>query len=223
MKHSGAVAWLAVLLAFPAFSEVRVWTGTTGSQFKGELVSQSGGIVVLRDENGRELKVPRTYLSLEDIEYLELMALPIVVVEPEIRVHSEYRGGIGVVQAVRYSIEIRKVSSDPYLAPLSVSLCLVGTIGDKQTYTLLQKSEKEVRFAADSRNLKVSGPDLSLGSPELQNKYDVQYVGYLIVLAANDGRVLAIESDSSMLKDYAEAILGLNPGDLFGEDMKLLE
>lgn len=223
MKHRSIVTWLAVLLAGPVFSEYRTWTGTTGSQFKGELVSQSGGTIVLRDETGRELKVPRDYLSLGDIQYLDSVAVPIVVIEPDIRVHSEYRSGIGVMQMVRYSIALRKVSSDPYDAPISVSLCLVGTIGNKQTFTLLQKSKQELRFADGNRNLRVSGPDMSLGSPEIQKKFDVEYEGFLIVVAANDGRILAIDSDSAMLEANAEAIVNFKAGDLFGEDMTLLD
>jgi hypothetical protein len=223
MKCRICVAILAVLLVDSAVAEFRTWTGSTGSQIKAELVKEADGKVILRDETGRELKVPRSYLSAVDIAYLDSHIVPTLGIKPSIRVQSEYITGAGVVQRVHYSIEVRKVSSADYHLPVTIMMYLVGSIGDEPTYVVLQRTEKQVRFTAEIRNPSITGPALSLGSPEMQRKHDVDYIGYLILAVARDGRIISIESDHDMLETNAGFIGKFKAGDLFGADMKLLE
>jgi hypothetical protein len=223
MKSRRIAAILAVLLGSSALAEFRTWTGTTGSQLKAELIKDSEGRVFLRDETGRERMVPRSYLSPADIEYLDNLVAPTLKMEPDIKVVSVFKSGAGVVQVVRYSIEVRKISSASYTAPIRIALHLVGTVGVEKTFVVLQRTDEPIRFTSAKRNVRISGPDLSLGSPELQKKYDVEYVGYLIIASTTDGRIIQVESDNKELKANAGFISKFKAGDLFGSDMKLID
>lgn len=222
MKSRIVSTLLAVLLAGAARAELRTWTGTTGSQLQAELVKEADGKVVLRDETGRELKVPRSYLSKADIAYLDSHAVPVISIKPNVQVHSEYQIGHGVVQMVKYDIEIRKINSDPYAQPFEVVLYLVGNIGENN-YVVLQRTVKQVRFTEANRNPHVSGPDLSLGSPELQKKYEVKYVGHLVVARTRAGRIIEVASDNPMLESNAGYLVKFGAGDIFGKDMKPID
>jgi hypothetical protein len=223
MKSRIMAGMLSILIAQSVQAEMRTWTGSTGSQIKAELVGESGGKVVLRNEAGRELKVPRSYLSPADIAYLDSQIVPVLAIKPEIKVESIFKSGAGVVQVVQYKIEVRKVSSDPYQSPVQVSLYLIGAVGAEKTYVVLQRTQKEVRFTEADHNPRITGPDLSLGSQELQDKYDVEYVGHLIIASTSDGRIIKVESDNKTLEVNAGFISTFTPGDLFGSDMKLIE
>ena len=223
MKSRMPAAMLAVLLGGSTFAGLRTWTGTTGSQIKAELIKDSDGKVVLRDESGRNRTVPRSFLSPADIEYLDNLIAPTLKMESEIKVASVYKSAAGVVQVVRYSIEVRKISSATYTAPIRIALYLVGSIGKDKTYVVLQRTDEKIQFGGDSRNALITGPDLSLGSPELQKKYDVEYVGYLIIASIQNGQIIQVESDDKVLQANAGFISKFKAGDLFGADMKLLE
>jgi hypothetical protein len=224
MKAKSFILVLAAVIGWGAASgEYRVWTGNTGSQLKAELVEETGGKVILRAENGRVLRVPRSYLVKEDVAYLDSLTLPVLGIRPDIEVESRYLSGAGVVQVVKHSIEIRKVSSLPYSQPVEITMFLVGTIGSEPTYVVLQRTQDKVAFTAVRRNPVITGPDLSLGTVELQKKYDVDYVGHLILATAPDGRIITIESDNKILEANAGFIARFQPGDLFGKDMQLLE
>jgi hypothetical protein len=218
------IAWaLTALLAQAVQAEMRTWTGNTGSQLTAEFVEETGGKVLLHDETGRELRVPRSYLSPADIEYLDSLVVPILGIHPDIKVESVFKPDSGVVQVVKYSIEVRKISSSPYESPVDVSLYLFGVIGDDKTYVVLQRTQEQIRFTAGNRNNLITGPDLSLGSPEIQKKYEVDYVGYLIVVSTPGGRIIEVKSDNKMLAANAGFISKFKPGDIFGPDMKPIE
>ncbi len=220
-RHIIAVLTVA-LLSGTARSEVRTWTGSSGSQLKAELIKETGGKVILRDETGRELKVQRSYLSRADIAYLDDQIVPVIGINPKIKVTSVFKTGVGVVQVVEHEIEVRQISSAVYSQPILVTLSLVGSVGGKN-YVVLQRTQEQVTFTAHNRKSHISGPDLSLGSPELQKKYDIKYIGYLIVATTHSGRVINVESDSDLLKSNAGFITEFKAGDLFDADMKLLD
>ena len=137
------ITWaLAALLAQAAQAEMRIWTGNTGSQLTAEFVAETAGKVVLRDETGRELKIPRSFLSPADIEYLDSRIVPVLGIQPDIKVESVFKPDSGVVQVVKYSIEIRKVSSPPYESPMNVALYLIGAIGDDKAHVVLQRTRR---------------------------------------------------------------------------------
>jgi hypothetical protein len=221
---SHIITWmLAGLIAQSVQAEIRTWTGNTGSQIQAELVKEAAGKVILRDETGKERKVPRSFLSPVDIEYLDSLIVPTLGINPDVKVESEFKSGAGVVQVVKYTIEIRKVSSDPYESPVNIELYLIGTIGDDTTYVVLHRTKEQVRFTAGTRNPKITGPDLSLGSPELQKKYDVDYVGYLIIASSAGGQIIEVQSDKKIIEANAGFISKFKAGDLFGSDMKPIE
>jgi hypothetical protein len=221
---SRIITWmLAVLIAQSVQAELRTWTGNTGSQIKAEFIEEAGGRVVLRTEAGRELRVPRSYLSLADIEHLDSLNVPVLGIRPDVKVESEFKSGAGVVQVVKYEIEVRKVGSVPYKSPVNIVLYLIGTVSDDETYVVLQRTQEQVQFSTANRNPRITGPDLSLGSPELQKKYDVDYVGYLVIASTTSGRIIDVESDNIILKANAGFISKFKAGDLFGSDMKRLD
>ena len=221
---SRIIQWtLAVLIAQSVQAELRTWTGTTGSQIKAEFVKEAGGKVVLREESGRERKVPRSFLSSADIAFLDSLVVPVLGIKPDVKVESIFKSVAGVVQIVKYTIEVRKISSDPYSSSVNLSLYLIGTVGPEKTYVVLQRTEEKIRFTARDRNPHVTGPDLSLGSPELQEKYDIDYVGYLIVASTSRGQIIKVQSDNKILEANAGFISKFKAGDLFGDDMTRVE
>ncbi|MCF7817011.1 MAG: hypothetical protein K9M54_03925 [Kiritimatiellales bacterium] len=221
---SHIVAWaLVALLAQPALAETRIWTSNVGSQLKAELVKETGDKVVLRDETGRELRVSRSYLSPDDIEYLDSRILPVLGLKSDIKVESVVKTGLGVVQVVDYSIEVRQIGSEPYVSPVNVVLYLIGMVGDNKAYVVLQRTQEQVRFTAEQRNPKFSGPSLSLGSPEIRKRNGVEYLGYLITVSTPGGQIIEVKSDHELLEANAGFISKFNAGDLFGPDMMLIK
>jgi hypothetical protein len=223
MKGQIAVWMLLGLMAQSAGAEFRNWTGSSGTQLKAELVEDAGGKVILRDESGRERKVPRSYLCPDDIEYLDSLIVPVLGINPDIKLVSEIHSAAGVVQVVKYTIEVRKISSAPYGSPVNISLYLIGSIGDDATYVVLQRTKEQIQFTAASRNPKITGPDLSLGSQSLQHKHDIDYVGYLIIASSSRGRIITVKSDQKILETHAGFISKFEAGDLFGSDMKPIQ
>ena len=224
MKNGIMIWMLAGLVALSVQSEIRIWTATTGSQISAEFIEETGGRVILRTENGRELKVPRSYLSPSDIKHLDSLNVPVLGIRPDVKIESIFKSGVGVVQVVKYVIEVRKVSSPPYESPVNVVLYIIGGIGDEEgAYVVLQRTQERVTFSSAKRNPTITGPDLSLGSPELQKKYDIDYVGYLVIVSVPGGQIIAVESDAVMLKTNAGFISKFKAGDLFGSDMKPLD
>ncbi len=218
------ITWMLVgLVAQSVQAEFRTWTGSSGSQLKAEFIEEAGDKIVLRDESGRKLKVPRSYLSAGDIDYLNGQIVPVLGIKSEIKVESEIHSSAGVVQVVKYTIEIRKVSSTPYESPVEVALYLVGSIGKDKTYVVLQRTQKQVWFTAQKRNPIFTGPDLALGSKELQKKYDIEYVGYLVIASTTGGRIIEVNSDNKTLETNAGFIASFRGGDLFGSDMKRIQ
>ena len=88
---------------------------------------------------------------------------------------------------------------------------------------VLQRTKERVRFTAEIRNPEITGPDLSLGSQELQEKYDIDYMGYLIIGSSTGGQIIEVESDQKIIEANAGFISKFKAGDLFGSDMKLIE
>ncbi|MBN2564065.1 MAG: hypothetical protein JXQ75_24385 [Phycisphaerae bacterium] len=72
VRHEIVLGWLALLLgmAAGARADVRVWTSVSGAKVTAEFVEKQGDFVVLRGENGKDLKIGLEKLSEADRSFV---------------------------------------------------------------------------------------------------------------------------------------------------------
>jgi len=128
-------------------SKMRTWTLRNGKSIEAEFVLQMGDKAVLKNARGKQVKVPVSELSEEDLDYLELASPPplkiaflkrqdrfkfeIIPLMSDMPVYTKFTGGV----------KIEKTNQKPYSRALRVELFTIASEMDGNNYILMDRTE----------------------------------------------------------------------------------
>jgi len=226
MKKAGMIALglLVVLTSQQVAAEVRTWTGSNGSRLEADFVKEVAGKVVLRSTAGKELRVPRSYLAKEDIEYLDLNTPPRAAIVSTVKVSEVELEDDLSADVVKSKISIRKTSSPPYSLPVTATLFLIGVVGCNENYVVLERCKSDLRFTSENRNQpNLEVPAFRLYDINFEGVIGIEYEGYLVVVTDPNGIVLAVESNRTAIEKNGIKLLQCKVGDQFDRNIEMVQ
>ncbi|MEN7973885.1 MAG: SHD1 domain-containing protein [Verrucomicrobiota bacterium] len=145
-KEAPAIPEPASRIPEPA-SALRQWTLSSGKVVEAELVMEFGDKVVLKTPRGRQVKVPLSEFSGEDLDYLELASPPPLKItflkETDIFRFKDLpyvmRGP--TMRELTAGVKIEKTNQKPYTKELKVELFSIADEIDGDNYILLDRQE----------------------------------------------------------------------------------
>jgi len=135
-RFSGLVA-IMVGTVLCAHAEVRSWSSSSGQTIEGEYVSVVFDNVVIKDAQGKEIKVPLELLSKADQEYVQLQNPPRLQIDyddygttPEEITADPWEsnsGGMNLNHPVyfinaRFGARVKQASSGVYTLPMTIEM-----------------------------------------------------------------------------------------------------
>jgi len=159
IKSFLAAAILAAICG-QARAELRVWKDSSGKTIEAEHVRTLDDKVILKLEDGSEIRVSLDTLSERDRRYAILQKPPRIEITVSAKVDRENKGysrniggGFQVQsETVQATVNIRKSSPSPYEAPLKSELYLIGKTERDDQYRILEKSSSKFRFTTENDN-----------------------------------------------------------------------
>jgi hypothetical protein len=187
------------LLSAAAFAEFRIWEDTAGNVMEGEFVTLSGGLVIVRDQAGKEYNLKPENLSEADRIYLER------VVPPKLSLtvtKNTDGGGSKTMEAVKCRASIRQTSSGKYTSELTAVLIVMGE--DLKTGAEKVAGRKQTRFTLpDNRGEPIEFESQRMRFRSRSNKSGEAYSGYILVVWDKFGNPVAIETSSRTYDERA--------------------
>lgn len=227
MKQSIRRTLATVLVASMAqagFSEYRIWTDQGGKQIEAELVRVVDDKVVLRKQDGAELKVSLDTLSKKDQKYAVLQAPPRIEIKVSTDMDREnkgYGGGRGSgfqiqKESVQLEVSLKKTSPAPYEAPLVSEVYLIGQSEQHDGYGILDRTVSKFKFTEENKNLhSYSSKTVELEQLEAGKQVGIEYEGYLAIVKDRTGAVLSMKCSKLIFEKNAEAIIDSQKGAVF--------
>jgi hypothetical protein len=212
--------------------ELRSWTDDKGKTIRAEHVHTGDGKVVLRLEDGSQIKVSLDSLSEKDRRYAVLLTPPRleISVSPSIDrenvgVGRDFGPGAQVQQeTVVLKVGIRKSSPAPYEAPLRAEIYMLGRTGQGDVYVLLDRTVSRFRFLTASDTVhELSSDTVKIRQVETGRDTGVEYFGYLVVVTDVQGRVLEMKCSRLDLERNAEAIRAAQEKTTFDSEFNTIE
>lgn len=189
-------------------NEMRLWTLVKGHTFNAELVTEMAGKAVLRNEQGKTIKIPMSKLSESDRTHI-LLSIPPDLDINFLKTTEQGRFGDTVnAQAppVRsniytFSTRIKKTSTRPYDFDLKVEFFAVGNEFNGDKRVLLDHQKATFRLTKENDyTFRFSGKPVDLIDYELNGeRKGKKYRGFLVVITDSRGRIIAHETPSENL------------------------
>jgi len=198
----------------PAASAMRVWTGTDGKTMEAEYVVVIGSKVVLKTDEGKQMKIPLNQISAEDRDYITL-ANP-----PEFDIDFSKQSSQRIIKTTPYldeipprildyvfGVKMKQVSVGPYGHELKVEYFAVGEqYHDDRKFILLDRRSgsftpsKENQFSHQFRGNPVEVMSYEL----LSQRSGIKYKGNLVVVTDERGVIIQHRASTPWLFDNLE-------------------
>jgi hypothetical protein len=223
---------LLVSIVQTGFSEYRIWTDKGGKQIEAELVRIIDDKVVLRKQDGDELKVSLDTLSKEDKKYAVLQAPPRVEIKVSTNADRENEGygsgrhgGVQIQEeTVSATVNIRKSSSPAYEAPMMSEVYLIGTPEQADMFVILDLTKSKFKFTTENKNEHSYQSDtISLKQLEAGKQKGTEYEGYIVIVRDRTGEILSMKCSRLLFEKNSETIIGSQKGDVFDSDFNPVE
>jgi hypothetical protein len=223
---------LMVFLTGSANAELREWTDRDGKTVKAEFVRREVESIVLRKEDGTELKIAYALLSEPDQQVVMLQTPPRmeINVEPSVDTYTVgYLGNDGYDYTVQYevvepSVLLRRTSTEHYDAPLTLELVIIGRIREIKRYLIIDSSRTPFSFTGNtSYEFTYTGYPLDLQQIKGSWKSGVEYEGYLVAVRDSRGILIAVKGSKLALEAQADEIMGAEVGSMLTDDLKVIK
>jgi hypothetical protein len=216
---------LLLFFAFPAFAEVRTWTGADGQTVEAEFELRNMKSVRLKTEAGNTLNVPIDRLSRADQIYVELQSPPDLSVEVE---PNENHVGNSVNRRnnegyliLDFEITVKKKSRMSYSLPLKLELYVVGIQEVSGGYIILQRDSSRIVFNEKRNTQTIKVPQLVVPQTQTAALTESEYEGYLLIITDERGEKLVVKSNRKAFENRADFLSALKKGATFnGSDLE---
>ncbi len=226
----GLVAMLLFGVTVSAMAELREWKDQKGKVILAEHVATIGDRVVLRLEDGTEMKVSLNTLSQKDHRYAVLLTPPRIEISVSAKVDRTNTGiGRGLVrggaqvqeETVKATVTLKKSSPAPYEAPLQAIVYLLGHSAEHDGYVVLDRATSRFFFTTENKNQHTfSSEEISLKQLQAGVEMGVEYKGYIAVVRDKQGSKIAMKCSKLDFEKNADAIIGSKKGTVFDKDFK---
>lgn len=209
----------------------RVWTDQSGTTLKAEYVRTEVESVILRREDGSELKIPIQSLSENDKNFVRLKTPPRIEINMEPSVDSYtvgYLGNGGYDYTVRYqvvepSVVLRKVSVEPYEGPLTMQVIILGRIREVNRYLIIDNNVVPFSFTGkQSYEFKYVGYPVDLRQIKGSWKSGIEYEGYLVAIRDSQGQLVAAKASKLAMEENADALTKAAVGSMLTRRLKVI-
>ncbi len=232
--HNMLIPAMVALVCFvgSARAELREWTDTDGKTVKAEFVRKEVESVVLRREDGTELKVAFSLLSDADQDYVMLRTPPRIEInmEPSVDAYTVgYLGNGGYDYTVKYqvvepSVLLRKTSTDPYYAPLTMQVVIIGRIREVNRYIIIDNTAVPFTFTGQqSYEVTYRGFPLDLRQIKGSWKSGVEYEGYLVAVRDSSGAIVAAKASKLALEEHADEVSSAAAGSMLTRRLRIIQ
>lgn len=221
----------ALSMAGTAPADMRDWTDRDGKTIKAEFVRKEVESVVLRTEDGAELRIALNQLSDADQEFVMLRTPPRIEINMEPSVDSYtvgYLGNDGYDYTVKYqvvepSVVLRKTSTDPYSAPLTMEVVIIGRIREVNRYIIIDNTAYEFTFTGEqSYEVQYRGYPLDLRQIRGSWKSGVEYEGYLVAIRDSSGAIVASKASKLALEEHADEVSSAATGSVLTRRLRII-
>jgi hypothetical protein len=225
-------AVLITSLCGSVLAEMRVWTDADGKTIEAEHVRTLSDKVVLKLEDGSEIRVSLDKLDKQDRRYAILQTPPRIdiTVSPKIDRENigysrDFGGGVQAQsETVQATVNVRKSSPAPYEAPLKSELYLIGQPERADGYVILGRTSSKFKFTAENENKHSYSSDaISLTQVEAGRQAGIEYEGYIAVVKDRTGSILSMKCSKLDFEKNAEAIMGTERGTLLDNDFNAVD
>ncbi|WP_372796489.1 hypothetical protein [Pontiella sp.] len=210
-------------------SPVRLWTLLDGNTVEAELVTLMGRNVVLKNNRGKQVKLPIGQLSHDDRQYLTLSHPPKLDINFAKTTRPRQFGGTlnGTAPPVRgnfytFSTRIKQASNRPYGHPLTVEYYAIGDeIGGNKSMLLDYQQSGFTLNRENDFSFELTGPEVELLDYTINNeRRGKRYGGFLIVVRDSRGEVIAYNASSENLYRNYDNLRKLRVGWYFDDDCR---
>lgn len=219
-------------LAGNARAELREWTDRGGKTVMAEFVRREVESIVLRKEDGTELKVAYRSLSDPDQQVVMLLTPPRmeIYVEPHVNTYTVgYLGNDGYDYTVQYevvdpSVLLRRTSTERYDAPLTLELVILGRIREIDRYLIIDSSKTPFAFTGKTGyEFTYRGYPLDLQQIKGSWKSGVEYEGYLVAVRDSRGILIAVKGSKLALEEHADEVIVAEIGSMLTDELKVIK
>ncbi|MBT8042084.1 MAG: hypothetical protein KJN98_02860 [Pontiella sp.] len=225
----GVVALLVFGGTVSAMAELREWKDQSGKVILAEHVATTGDRVVLRLEDGSEIKVSLDTLSEKDRRHAVLLTPPRIDISVSAKVDRtntdmdkgmRRRGGVQIQEeSIVATVTLKKSSPAPYEAPLQAIVYLMGQPEQHDGYVVIDRATSRFTFTTENKNQHTfTGNEVNLTSAQAGMERGIEYKGYIAVVRDKQGNRIAMKCSKLDFEKNADAIIGSKKGAIFDED-----
>jgi hypothetical protein len=192
-------------------SKTRLWTRNDGNTLEGDYLSALAGQVVLKTTKGRQIKIPITDLSEDDVRFVELSNPPDLSVtftksssQRTVAVTPYLNEEPPKVLDYVFGAKIKQTSAYDYNHELNVEFFAVGQrLLNQNEYVLLDhQTSSFVPSAENQRSHKFSGEKIETMQNELAGfPRGIRYAENIVIVTDQRGEVVAHSSSAKWLVD----------------------
>ncbi len=210
-------------------SAIRLWSTVRGRSMEAEFVTAMGDNAILKNERGRQIKIPLDRLSEEDRQFISLAMPPKLDINFSKSTKPRKFGGTieGVAPPVRgnfytFSASIEKTSTGAYNHPLTAEFFAIGDeIGGNKHILLDHQRADFVLSEENDYTFEFSGPQVELLDYTINSERRGQrYGGFLIIVKDSRGEVIAYQTPRESLFRNLDHLRDLRVGWYFDNDCK---
>lgn len=196
-----------------AESEMRVWHLNDGHSVEAEFVYRMRGNVILKPSRGKDLKIPLSNFSEEDLSYIELEMPPKIDLNSSYTTESRkypdmYGGPSSRVYTLMYTFKmtLRVRSATPYRHPLTVEYFAVAeeANGDKHILVHYQKETFHLDDLPNGELVLESEPIPFTTYQVREYTQGIEYAGFLIAVTDSRGEVIAYKTTRDNWLEYLD-------------------
>lgn len=222
------VCGLLLLLAMTAFADkeaMRTWTSTKGDTVKAEFVRMfPGDKVLLKTEDGRDLKIPVSGLCEADRDYLASIVPPKLEIDVDVDVDDDIAYSSEWSQRKKQNtkgvITIKKKNREPCSRSFKVHIYLFAGQVRGDNLWVIACEEQKLAFSEKDKEVTFTckGVETEYYDSDMSNAQGYRYASYLVVVVDESGEVVAMKSNRGELEKKWDKIKGAGQGAEFDRD-----
>lgn len=201
-----------VMVCWGSHAEMRPWSTVSGQTLEAEYVSITlSDEVVVKTEDGKEIKIPLNTLSDEDQDYISLLHPPKVDAEFYYKTESwtvpssDYfpKNPTVTQEKIRCGAQVKQLSAKTYNHELTVHYYAIGQqFLDRDKYYIIDKRSASFVLSQENKRafeMKGQWTNFPMEFTLEANHYGKKYVANLVVVSDMRGEVLTWSGKKSLL------------------------
>lgn len=208
---------VGVWFCFAVHGDSRVWTMVDGHTFEAEFVAVIGGVVSVKNAEGKVVRIPEEKLAEADREFIQLSHPPELDIsfskKSKQRSYPPPRFVREVPQSYYFSfwVKVKQISSGDYNHNLHLEYFVIGEEVDGHNYILLHREDFDftlpqgVRTYTTAKSAPVEVMSF-ITFDDLKQHRGQKYGTYLVIITDSRGEIIAYESPSKWLFKIVESL-----------------